>query len=103
MTVETFFVKNGKPIIYKNQSARLLYGYDLSDWLDEIGTTLESVTAVVVGVAIDGDAFHQDGALCAWITGLDETEGAVNSCCFSFVCADGSEDERTIYFQKRPA
>lgn len=103
MRKEVFLVLHGQPTILKTPRARLLYGIDLTDWIAETGSPLASVTADVRGVTRDGEAFIQGATVCAWIKGLDEAEGAVNSCTFAFACADGSADERTIYFQKRPA
>ena len=102
MAVETYFVRHGHPTIYKNPSARLLYGVNLRDWLAESSTSLVSVQADAQGVELDGAAFVRGTIVCAWIKGLDTADGAVNSCRFEFVCADGSVDEATIYFVKRP-
>jgi len=102
MAVDSFFVRHGRPTIYKNPGSRLLYGVNLRDWLGETGTTLLTVDALPEGVNVDGAAFIQGAAVCAWVTGLDLAEGATNSCRFMFTCADGSEDEVTIYFVKRP-
>lgn len=104
MRAETYFVKDGKLMIYKNPGARLKYGIDLSDWLAVAGTALLGVTASeVVGVALDGTAFVEGTQVCAWIMGLDQADGADNFVTFYFTCADGkSEDSRTIHFLKRP-
>lgn len=101
MRVDTYFVKDGKTTIRKTQSARLLYGWDMVDWLAETGTTLANVTATAAGVALDGVAFIQGTVMCAWVTGLDEADGAVNSVTFSFACLDGSTDTRTLHFIAR--
>jgi len=103
MRIETYFVINGQPTIYKNPGACLLYGIDLTDWLAEAGTTLESATADATGVVKKGDALIIGNVVCAWIEGLDEQPGAVNKCVFEFNGTDGkSLDSRTIYFKKRP-
>jgi hypothetical protein len=104
MRTETYFVINGKLSIYKTPGARLLYGIDLADWLAKTGSQLDSVTAAVAGVTLDGPAFVDGTQVCAWIQGLDEAEGAVNTCTFTFICTDGkSTDSRTIHFLKRPS
>lgn len=102
MRIETYFVKDGRCSIHKTPTARLLYGEDLVDWLAQTGTTLTAVTGTVVGVTMDGLAFIQGTVVCAWITGLDEADGAENSLTLRFTCADGSVDERKLYFLKRP-
>lgn len=103
MRIETYFVIDGRLTIYKTPRAHLLYGIDLADWLEKTGSPLQDVTAIEQGVTRDGDPFISGTAVCAWITGLDETEGAVNSYTFNFACADGkSQDSRTIHFLKRP-
>lgn len=101
MRVDSYFVKDGKTTIQKTPAARLLYGWDMADWLEEAGTTMASVTGAAVGVALDGGAFIQGTVMCAWVTGLDEEEGAENSVTFSFACADGSTDKRTLHFIAR--
>lgn len=103
MQIETHFIKDGKVTFRKTPMARLLYGWDLADWLDETGTVLASVSGSGVGIAPDGDAFFEGTVLCIWITGLDEAAGAENSYTFRFVCADGSIEFRTIHFIRRPA
>lgn len=103
MRNETYFVLNGEPTIYKNPGACLLYGIDLVDWLASAGTTLESVEATAVGISIVGEPLIVGTVVCAWIEGLDESNGAQNKCVFDFKCADGkSTDSRAIYFKKRP-
>jgi len=103
MRSETYFVLNGEPTIYKNPGACLLYGIDLEDWLAGAGTALESVKATAVGVSIVGEPLIIGTAVCAWIEGLDESDGAQNKCVFDFKCTDGkSADSRAIYFKKRP-
>lgn len=101
MSLESYFVKDGKTTIRKTPSAHLLYGWNLIDWLAETGTTLATVTGTGEGITPDGDPFIQGTTLCVWIAGLDESEGAANSYTFRFVCVDGSIDDRTIYFIKR--
>lgn len=103
MSLESYFVKDGRTTIRKTPAARLLYGWDLRDWLAEAGTALAAVTGTGEGITPDGDPFIQGSVLCIWIGGLDEAEGAANSYTFRFVCADGSFDYRTIHFIKRPA
>jgi hypothetical protein len=104
MRPETYFVKDGKITIYKNPGARLKYGIDLAEWLAEAGTALLGVTAGdVVGVTLDGQPFIDGTWICAWVTGLDQADGADNLVTFDFTCTDGkSEDSRTIHFLKRP-
>ena len=103
MLIETPFVKDGRVTFRKTPSARLLYGWDLVDWLAETGTTLLSVTGAGVGIAPAGQAFIQGTVMCVWITGLDLTDGAENSYTFDFQCADGGAESRTIHFIRRPS
>ena len=103
VTIETYFVKDGRPTIYKTPAAKLNYGYDLKDWLAEIGADLADVSAEVVGVAKTHEAKIQGTCVYVNLEGLDESEGATNSCTFKFTAddPDASYDERTIYFIKR--
>lgn len=101
MNTETFFVKDGKTTIRKTPAAHLLYGWDLANWLAETGTTLQSVTGVGVGITPVGSPFIQGTAICIWIAGLNEAEGAANSYTFRFKCYDTSDEYRTIHFIKR--
>jgi hypothetical protein len=102
MKIETHFIKDGKVTFRKTPGARLLYGWDLADWLAETGTTLDTVTGAGTGIEPDGDPFIDGTTLCIWIAGLDET-GADNFYTFRFVCVDTSIEYRTIHFIKRPA
>lgn len=103
MLIETPFVKDGRVTFRKTPTARLLYGWDLIDWLAETGTTVQSVSGTGVGIVPDGQPFIQGTVLCIWITGLDQIGGAENSYTFNFQCVDGSSESRTIHFIKRPA
>jgi hypothetical protein len=103
MTIETHFIKDGKITFRKTPGARLLYGWDLVDWLAETGTTLQTVTGTGAGIAADGAPFINGTMLCIWVTGLDIAQGAENSYTFRFVCVDGSIEYRTIHFIARPA
>jgi hypothetical protein len=68
------------------------------------GTELDAVTSSdVQGVALDGAAFIAGTKVCAWISGLDQADGAANTWTFTFICTDGkSTDSRTIHFLHRP-
>lgn len=103
MLIETPFVKDGRVTFRKTPAARLLYGWDLIDWLAETGTTLQSVTGTGIGITPDGQSFIQGTVMCIWIAGMDIKDGAENSYTFNFQCADGSAESRTIHFIKRPA
>jgi len=103
MRTESYFVIDGKLTIFKTPGARLLYGIDLAAWLAIAGTQLQTVTGSARGVTLDGAAFIDGTAVCAWVEGLDPDEGAENSVTFAFECADGkSRDFRKIYFKPRP-
>jgi hypothetical protein len=96
--IETYKIVRGVPVIKKTPRSRLPYGLDLVDWLD--GATLVSVTAVAVGVNIDGTPFIVGTKVAVYLTGLDEREAANNSCTFTFTSTEGT-DSRTIYFSRR--
>ena len=103
MQTETSFTIDGRVTFRKTPAARLLYGWDLADWLTETGTSLQSVSGVGIGIQPDGDSFIEGTVLCIWIAGLNEAADAENSYTFRFVCLDGSIEYRTIHFIKRPA
>lgn len=95
---ETYKLVRGRPVIKKTPSARLPYGLKLAAWLGD--ASLVSVSAVAVGVSLDGAAFIQGTNVAVVVTGLDEREAAINSCTFTFTSTEGS-DSRTIYFTRR--
>ena len=103
MTTETYFLKDGRVTFRKTPAARLLYGWDLAEWLAETGTSVRSVTGTGIGITPDAAPFIQGTTLCIWIAGLDEAPGADNSYTFCFVCLDTSIEYRAIHFIKRPA
>ena len=103
MITEMYFIKDGRVTFRKTPAARLLYGWDLTAWLANTGTTLQSVTGIAIGITPDGNPFIQGTTLCIWVTGLDEAAGADNAYTFRFLCLDGSIEYRTIHFIRRPA
>lgn len=95
---DTYKLRGGRPTITKAPAARKVYGLDLVNELE--GGTATDVTAVAVGVVVDGAVVIQGTKIGVPLKGLDEREGAVNSCTFTWTGPNGV-DTRTIYFTKR--
>lgn len=95
---DTYKLRGGRPTIAKAPKARKIYGLDLVKELE--GGTATDVTAIARGVVVDGAIINEGTRIGVPLKGLDEREGAVNCCTFTWTGPNGT-DSRTIWFTRR--